>query len=168
MAVFMLLSLLVYLLFQRSHHNLQTEIAMLPDEIVKGGFQHGVLGVNLHVVLPLPEHVRQRPAIIMLASPSCSACEQELHDWIRANAQEPVPFMCFYEQEEVEVEKLRDFLEAFEGHVPMQPYPAGLNNRIGVDSTPFVMLIDSNGIVHRVQRPLRLLVKYYRKMKERI
>ncbi|WP_132945920.1 hypothetical protein [Tumebacillus sp. BK434] len=153
---------------QKSLPQLQAEVASLPEEIHKGGLQHPMIGVNFQVVLPLPEHVQQRPALVMLASPDCSVCESELIDWLKANEYDAVPFVCYYQHENIDEHNLRVFLDTFAGRVPLQPYPGHLDHRLGIEGSPFVFMIDSNGIVHRVQRPLRSLVKYYRQMKDRV
>lgn len=168
--IFLLVGFSVIMCFQlrKSLPRLQAEVASLPEEIHKGGFQHPMVGVNFQVVLPLPEHVQKRPALVMLASPDCSVCKSELSDWLKANASDAVPFVCFYQHEHINENNLRVFLDTFAGRVPLQPYPGNLDQRLGIEGSPFVFMIDSNGIVHRVQRPLRSLVRYYRQMKDRV
>lgn len=166
--LFLLVVLILIYLFMRQRRKFIEEINQLPPEHAREGLQHALLGSHLHLVVKLPEFFRNHPGIVMFASPDCDKCAAEMDEFLRAPDRHTIPFACFYKFESIESQKVERFIAKYGDRVPLFPIANQQVEQLQIDHSPFALMLDSQGVVHRVQRPLKRLLDYYRNRKDHV
>jgi thiol-disulfide isomerase/thioredoxin len=126
------------------------EVDRLPRAGHSNGVPHALLGASLKVAVDLPAHVQGRAAVVQFAAPGCPKCHDELRVLERAYKDQPFPYVCLYEDGEQDDPYVREFLAEF-GHLNLVPLTRETMQKLGVEVTPIVMMIDADAVVRRVE-----------------
>ena len=145
---------------------LKTVVDYLPESIEgKRSLIEPVIGKKLGDNLPISEELISVPAIIMMASATCSTCHDSLEEFLQRNDQESIPFACYLLSND---EEYLSFVSKYKEEFPIYQINKEVLLNFGIEMTPSFLLTNNKGIVEAVNYFTDPIIDLYKKNNKEI
>lgn len=155
--IFIIISL-IYLYFLMK--KLKTEIGYLPQirQKIKSKFK----GINITDNLKLPDYLKNKNSIVMIASSTCYPCHIQMEEFINRHLKYKNRFVCFTTNQDQPT--YNSILNKYEKYFTIYPLPKELVDKLHITAFPTILLLNSDGIVIDEGTSIKHIVNLYKKV----
>lgn len=118
-------------------------------------------GLNVNGILPMPEYFRSKSKVIIIVDPTCNSCLTEIDEFINDNHNQTIPFICYVTNENNNAYNL--FIEKYRNLTTLVTININLLIKLNIVYSPVILVVDSTGIIIRVESLMRKILEYYNK-----
>jgi hypothetical protein len=119
-----------------------------------------IYGLNTKGILPIPNHLADQDAVVMIVDPLCKTCHNEIEKFIQSEDKH-IPFVCLVSN--ADITEHDEFIRKFSGEINAVTIKSSVLHNLKIDYSPVIFIVNKHGLIVRVQSPLDKLLHYYKK-----
>jgi len=122
--------------------------------------ENPLYGLNTNGILPIPKSLSHQDLVVMIVDPLCKTCHTTVQSFI-ASADRHIPFVCLVSDANLVAHD--EFMDRFGGEVNIATIKNDVLDRLHIDYSPVLFVVNKHGLIVRVQSPLENLLHYYKR-----